>query len=283
MYIFGKTFIPLFLAAVMLVSCVSSQSTSTVSQADRMETAISTVSTAFVATQRAMPTATPGSRLLPTLSLPTATPDPHLLPTFSFINTLDTLTPYPASPSSTPLPTIPSFTPLAFTDPSIPLSERIVYYHPVSPLENPIPEGTVRAVHLFAPAYTDETFTSDTAADLRRALEIILHEDSRRIWDTSDLEIVDVTFRNGHAAVVLQGETLAAGDAQPCAGGLQILMTVFANPSVQTANVALNGGTTIGNLCFFGAPTPPIIPHVNGVYARADIETYMKENAYVSP
>jgi hypothetical protein len=267
MNIFGKTLVPLFLAVAMLASCSSGQSTPTLSQADIMKTAISTVSTAFAETQRA---------------IPTATPDPRLLPTFSFINTLDTLTPYPTSPSSTPLPTIPSFTPLVFSDPSIPLSERIVYYYFVSTGQGPAPEGTVHAIHLFAPAYTDETFTSDTAADVRRALEIILHEDSRRIWVTSDLEIADVTFRNGHAAVVLQGETLAAGDAQPCAGSLQILMTVFANPSVRTAAVTIND-RAIGGLCNFGAPTPPIIPNVNGVYARADIEAYMKENAYVSP
>jgi hypothetical protein len=266
MNIFGKTRVLLFLAAIMLASCNSVESTPTLSDVDIMKTAIFTVRTAFAETQRAIPTAT-------------TTPDPHLLPTFSFINTLETLTPYPTSPSSTPLPTIPTFTPLAFTDPSIPLSERIVYYHPVSPLENPIPEGTVRAVHLFAPAYTDETFTSDTAADLRRALEIILHEDSRRIWDTSDLEIVDVTFRNGHADVVLQGETLAAGDAQPCAGGLQILMTVFAHPSVQTANVTINGGFL--GVCIFRDGDPPLIQTVNGVHTRAVIETFMNENAYV--
>jgi hypothetical protein len=152
----------------------------------------------------------------------------------------------------------------------------------LSPSENPIPEGTIHAIHLFAPAYTDETFTSDTAADLRRALEIILHEDSRRVWGTSDLEIADVTFRNGHADVVLQGETLAAGDAQPCAGSLQILMTVFANPSVQTATVTLNE-RAIGGLCIFRGGDPPIIPTLNGVYARADIETYMRGHAYVSP
>jgi hypothetical protein len=148
--------------------------------------------------------------------------------------------------------------------------------------EDPIPEGTVHAIHLFAPAYTDEIFTSDVAADLRRALEIILHEDSRRVWHSSDLEIVDVTFGNGHADVVLQGEYLAAGDAQPCAASLQILMTVFANPAVQTAAVTLNGHA-IGGLCIFRDGDPPIIQMVDDVYARAAIETYMKENAYVSP
>ena len=63
MNILGKTlFIPLFLAAGMLASCSSGQSTPTMSQADKMETAISTASTAFVAlteTQRAIPTVTP--------------------------------------------------------------------------------------------------------------------------------------------------------------------------------------------------------------------------------
>lgn len=147
--------------------------------------------------------------------------------------------------------------------------------------ENPIPEGTIQAVHLFAPAYTDETFTSDTTADLRTALEIILHEDARRVWDSSDLEIVEVMFGNGHADVVIEGEYFAMGDAQPCAASLQILMTVFANPSVQTANVTLNGGP-IGNRCFFGPPNSD--DYLNDdLYTRAEIEKYMKEHAYVSP
>ena len=263
MNIVGKTLIALFLAAGMLTSCNSFRSTPTRSQADIVETAISTVSTALAETQRAIPTATPIS--LPTISFSTT---PHVPPS-----------PFP-TPS--PLPTVPTFTPLAFTDPSIPLSERIVYYYPVQYAETPIPEGTIHAVHLFAPAYTDETYTSDTAADLRTALEIILHQDSRRIWYSSDLEIVDVTFRNHHADVVLQGEYLAAGDAQPCAASLQILMTVFANPSIRTAAVTLNGHA-IGGLCIFRGGDPPLIQTVNDVYTRAVIETYMKENAYVSP
>jgi hypothetical protein len=268
MNIFGKIRVLLFLTAGILASYNSFQSKPALSGAEIMETAISTVSTVFAETQRAIPTATPISLLsLPTVSFRTTTAS----------------TPTPLLPSSTPLPTIPTFTPLAFTDPSIPLSERIVYYYPVWSERDPIPEGTVRAVHLFAPAYTDETFTSDTAADLRRALEIILHEDSRRVWDSSDLEIVEITFSNGHADVVLQGEYFAMGDAQPCAASLQILMTVFANPSVQTATVTLNGPGPIGNRCFFGPPTPPIIPTIDGVYARADIETYLEEHAYVSP
>ena len=70
MNIFGKTLIRLFLAAGMLTACNSVQSIPTVSDAEIMETAISTVSTAFAEPQRAIPTNTP----LPTFSLPTATP-----------------------------------------------------------------------------------------------------------------------------------------------------------------------------------------------------------------
>lgn len=261
----SRTVMALFRVAVMLASCNSFIATPTMSQEDIMQTAISTVSTAFAETQRAMPTVT-------------ATPMFFLLPTIAFT----TLTPSPTRASPTPLPTIPTFTPFVFSDPSIPLSERIVYYYLVNPAENPLPEGTVRAIHLFAPAYTDETFTSDTAADLRRALKIILHEDARRIWDSSELEIVEVTFRNGHANVIIEGQALAAGDAQPCAASLQILMTVFANPSVQTATIKLNRGP-IGNLCFFGPPTPHQDDYLNDdLYTRAEIEKYMKGNAYVS-
>ena len=47
MNIFGKTLIPLFLATGMLVSCSSFLATPTLSQADKMETAISTASPAY--------------------------------------------------------------------------------------------------------------------------------------------------------------------------------------------------------------------------------------------
>lgn len=225
------------------------------SQADIMETAISTVRTAFAETQRARPTATatPVFLLLATASFRTAIPSP--VPT--------------ARPSSTPL---------VFTDPSIPLSARIVYYYPTWSVATPVPEGTVSGL---APTYADETYTSDTAADLRTALEIILHEDPRKVWDSSGLEIVEITFGNGHADVVIEGEYFAMGDGQPCVASIQILLTVFANPSVQTANVTLNGGP-IGNRCFFGPPNQN--DYLNDdLYTRAEIEKYMTENASGAP
>jgi hypothetical protein len=59
MNIFGKTLVSLFLAAIMLASCSSGQSTPTVSDAEIMKTARATVSTALAETQPALPTPSP--------------------------------------------------------------------------------------------------------------------------------------------------------------------------------------------------------------------------------
>ena len=283
MNIIGKTFVPLFLAAIMLASCNSSLSTPTLSQADRMETAISTVSTAFVATQRAMPTATATAVALSTVHLNATTPGTSIpLPTFSFRTTPR----LPASPFPTPTP-VPSSTPLVFTDPSIPLSERIVCYYLVGQREHPIPEGAVRAAGLLAPTYADETYTSDTAADLRTALEIVLHDErNRSMGPVFEPEIVDVTFRFGHAKVLLQGEYSIGPPSSSfdvygpfVRSRMLILLTVFANPSVQTAAVSLNDDT-IANLAI---SDPGQAKPANYVFTRAEIETYTIEQAYVTP
>ena len=336
MNIFGRTIIPLFLAAA-LASCNSFQSTPTLRNAEIMQTAVSTVSTGLAETQPAQPAATPTtSHLLPTLDLrtltPVAAPESYVIvdagagaksvrsgPGIKFDLSGDVQSPtkYPvigkhqdwwlvdlgnhrsgwihsqehgttfvgnaeAVPEVTPplSPTahvFPSSTPPAFTDPSIPLSERIVYYYFVTPAENPSPEGRVGGL---APTYADETYTSDTAADLKTALEIIL-KDGRNHWRGNELEIANATFSNGHADVALQGKYFAMGDGVRCIASRQILFTVFANPAVQTATVTLNGGL-IGNLCFFGPPNTD--DYLNdAVYTRAEIEKFMGENAYVSP
>jgi hypothetical protein len=66
MKIFGKTLlIPLFLAAIMLASCSNSLSTPTVSDAEIMETAMATVSTALAETLPALPTPSPSPSRAP--------------------------------------------------------------------------------------------------------------------------------------------------------------------------------------------------------------------------
>ena len=365
MNIFSRTLlIPIFLASIMLASCNSSQSTPTTSDAEIMETAISTVSTGLAERQRAIPTNTP----LPTFSLPTTTPTIHTLPT-------TTLTPTPTvvpGPTATPIfPPIESFvgiwhssnpwpkiviasdggtlfaniryaceqpvywnfpkdcelgvtsarytgspvlmiidsgsetynftislngdtlhvtTFIDYTDnsgiadetheqkfskevPSFPVFEQIGFYHFFLP-QRPNP-WAVRTPILLLSASSDKLYTSDTAADLRTALELVLHHD-RNDWISSDLEIVDLTFRNGHADIVMEGEYSGESDEVLVAARMQILLTVFANPAVKSAAVTLNGGT-IGNL---GVSSSTDAKPADYVYTRAEIETYWIEHAY---
>jgi hypothetical protein len=345
MNIFDKTCVLLFLAAIILASCNSSLSTPTMSDAEIMETALSTVSTGLAETQPALPTATATPSRSPATQVPptfTRTPAPE---TYLIVDAgkhpnlwdgpgtqFDVIGPisqkrYPVIgkhadwwlldlgnnrsgwihvithgtrfvgnaeavpevvPPATPTPhVLPSSTPRAFSDPSIPLSERIVYYYRVRDRETPIPEGAVRAAYLLAPTYADETYTSDTAADLRTALDIVWHDERNR-WAGPDFEpeIVDITFRSGHAEVRLQGEySIGEPSASRDVYGpfvdrrMLILLTVFANPAVQTAAVWLNDDT-IGNLAISDRKDAK---PANYVFRRAEIETYLKENAYVPP
>lgn len=87
--------------------------------------------------------------------------------------------------------------------------------------------------------------------------------------------------RNGHADIGLQGEYFGISDGVLCAANRQILLTVFANPAVQTATVLLNGGL-VGILCLVGPPNPDAYLN-DSVYTRAEIETYMNENVDRSP
>lgn len=210
----------------------------------------------------------------------TPTPEQTISPTAVMMSTN---TPLPVIPTATSisLATVSaSPTPLLFTDPSIPLSERIVYYYFVTPAENPIPGGgvTISSTYILAPTFSDTTYSPDTVDNLKTALETVLN-DGRNGWISSKLELVDITFDDVHANVVLQGEYFGVGDVTLIAASTQILMTVFANPSVQTATVTLNGDT-IGNL---GISNSMNAKPADYVFTRAEIETFIKEHAYVSP
>ena len=161
------------------------------------------------------------------------------------------------------------------------MSEQIVYYYFVTPAENPLPEGSVVIMpdtYILAPTLSDTKYSPDTAADLWMGVEAALH-DGRNDWISSDVEIIGVTFREGHADVVLKGEYFGVGDVTLIAARMQILMTVFANASVQTATVTLNGDT-IGNI---GISHSINAKPADYVFTRPEIETFMNENAYVSP
>ncbi|HSJ89396.1 MAG TPA: hypothetical protein VK909_19450 [Anaerolineales bacterium] len=251
MKIFDKPLILLFLAAIILTSCNSSLATS---PTDVMETAISTVNTAVAETELVIPTATPIS--LATVAFPTAI-------------------------AITPTAILASPTPLVFTDPSIPMSERIVYYYFVTTAENPIPEGSVAIMPnalILAPTPSDTAYSPDTAADLRIALEAVLN-DKRNIWINKNLEITNIAFNEGHANIVMNGEYFAVAPIVLTAARAQILMTLFANAAVQTATVTLNGDTIANIAISISSDAKP----TDYVYIRTEIETFIAEHVYTAP
>lgn len=157
-----------------------------------------------------------------------------------------------------------------------------MYYYFVTRAENPPPEGSVVILpdtYILAPTPSDIPYSPDTAADLGIAVDAALH-DGRNGWISSDVKIVAITFRDdGHADVVLQGEYFGVGDVTLITASMQILMTVFANPSVQTATVTLNGDT-IGNLGISHSMNAKPADHA---FTRDEIEKFMNEHAYTRP
>ena len=143
------------------------------------------------------------------------------------------------------------------------------------------PEGSVVIMpdaYILAPTRSDLIYSPATAVNLRAALEAVLNDD-RNGWISSNLKIVDVTFGNGHANVVLQGEYFGVGDVTLIAARMQILMTVFANPYIQTAAITLNGDT-IGNL---GVSNSMNAKPADYVFTRSEIDTFMNEHANEKP
>ena len=159
--------------------------------------------------------------------------------------------------------------------------KRMITYYFVTIEETPYPEGSVvimEDTYILAPTISDIPFSDDTAADLKQALQAVLN-DPRNGWESNNLEIVEVTFEGGHAEVVLQGDYFGVGDVTLIAARMQILLTLFANPTVQTASVTLNGDT-IGNL---GVSNSMWAKTVDYIFTRSEIDTFRTENAYASP
>ena len=181
-------------------------------------------------------------------------------------------------PTHTPSPSPTQVQPTAITVPS---AEQIVYYYFVNPKEVPYPAGSIVVMpetYILAPTLSDAAFASEPAADLKSALEAAL-KDSRNGWMGDKIEIVNLTFSEGHADIVLQGEYFGVGDVTLIAASQQILLTVFANANVQTATVTLNGDT-VGNM---GVSNSMNAKSADYAFTRAEIETYMSEHEYELP
>lgn len=163
---------------------------------------------------------------------------------------------------------------------SVSPGDQIVFYY-FAPLTEPFPEGSVVVMpeaYILAPQLSESAYTPDTAADLRTSLDYML-SDARNGWTSTDLEILETSFRDGHANIILQGEYFGVGDVTLIAVKMQLLLTIFANPAVQTATVTLNDDT-IGNL---GVSNSLYAFPADYVFTRVEIEAFVAENLYVSP
>ena len=176
------------------------------------------------------------------------------------------------TPPPSPLPTAGS---------SLPVSERIVYYYFVKAAGGTFPDGSVvvmQNMYVLAPEPSAAAQTRDPVTDLRTALQSVL-TDERNIWDGSKLEIIKITFDGGHVDIILQGEYFGVAPVTLGAARMQILLTVFANTAVQTVAVTLNGDT-FANIDVSSSRDAKPADHV---FTRAEVETFISENLYVSP
>lgn len=111
----------------------------------------------------------------------------------------------------------------------------------------PLPEGSITILEGEPEellALVPEKITVDGQLDPVQSLsaalrEVIACEGNK--WTSEDLGIGNVSLEDGHAVVELDGTITGAGGIILVATRIQIVSTVFAEPSVQTATVTLNG------------------------------------------
>lgn len=151
-------------------------------------------------------------------------------------------------------------------------AESVVYYYFIENDGSDLPAGSVVVLPdmlTLAPTQSGFTCVADPSVNISSALQAMI-DDPHNEWTSSDLQISEVTLDNEHAEVIMQGEIFGAGDIILIAFRIQILMTIFADTSVQTATVTLNG-ECIGNLGI--SHTSEAVP-ADHVYTRADIEAF---------
>jgi hypothetical protein len=191
-----------------------------------------------------------------------------------------TQTPAPAKPD-VPEPTPTTACSLATDTPPMQADGPIVYYYFVEVESESPPAGSViilPEILILAPAQSDAARSPDSKANIGLALQTMIN-DPRNAWTSTEVSITSVTFEQGTANVALDGEYFGAGDIVLIAARAQILLTVFAEASVQTATITLNGE----NIANLGISHSSQVKPTGYAYTRADIETFVAENAYEIP
>jgi hypothetical protein len=189
-----------------------------------------------------------------------------------------------ATPSERPAMEMASPTPVHLpptVTPTVQPLEPIVYYYFVEIESESPPAGSVvvfQDVYILGPTLSDKARSPDTVTNLSSALQAMLN-DPRNGWVSTNVSITSITFKDGAARVVLEGEYFGVGDVTLIAARDQILFTVFAEAAVQTATITLNGK----NIANLGVSNSIHAKPEDYTYIRADVEDYMAKNAYKAP
>lgn len=99
---------------------------------------------------------------------------------------------------------------------------------------------------VLAPVLSTVYQTTDAAINLKAGLQAAL-KDPRNVWNSTNVTVASLTVTHQKATVALQGDYFGVGDVVLIAARWQLLLTIFAEPSIQSALVTLNG-VNIANL-----------------------------------
>jgi spore germination protein GerM len=193
-----------------------------------------------------------------------------------------TLPEQPTMGTPTPTPTtLPPTTLPATATPTVQPRELILYYYFVDTEVKSLPAKSVVIlpdILVLAPVQAAIYRGPDISVNLQAALQEVL-DDPSNAWTSTGLEINKITFKEGAVEAVLQGEYFGAGDIVLMAARAQILLTVFAEPAVQTAAITLNGD----NIANLGISHSSEARPADYAYTRAEIEAFIAENVYKGP
>lgn len=145
-----------------------------------------------------------------------------------------------------------------------------MYYAFMQPGTTQLPVDTVVIIPdtlILVPTTTGQPRTADPAANLRVALAAMF-ADANNGWTSSGITLEHADVTDGRASVALSGEIRSVGGAVQTATSAQFLLTIFAEPAVQSAVVTLNGAS-ISNL---GISHSSEAKPADYVYTAADLD-----------
>jgi hypothetical protein len=149
----------------------------------------------------------------------------------------------------------------------------IIYY--VFADAGDVTEGSISlAGIILSPVAANINLGADTAANLRQALQLVI-TDEGNLWTSEDIEVADITFSAGHAVIALNGQVSGTGGLVMSAAANQFLLTIFANPAVETAVVILNN-ESIANL---GISHSSQAKPADYRYSREEMQDFISSNA----